>query len=151
MKSRIHAIFGSIAILCIFSFWTSTLVSELFMSAQTIVAVKGAILQAMWILIPAMVATGGSGFLLAKGRSGRLVESKKKRMPFIALNGLLVLLPSAIYLHAKAQAGLFDASFYAIQAVELAAGATNLWLLSKNMYDGLKLAGRFRPKPVGRI
>ena len=146
MKSRAHAFFGSIAMLCIFSFWTSTVISELFLSQSAIVAVKGMILQTMWILIPAMVATGGSGFFLAKGRSGRLVDSKKKRMPFIALNGLLVLLPSAIYLHAKAQSGTFDTSFYGVQAVELVAGAINLWLLSKNMYDGLKLAGRMRPK-----
>ena len=146
MKSRAHAVFGSIAMLCIFLFWTSTLVSELFLTQAEIVAVKGLILQAMWILIPAMVATGGSGFLLARGRAGRLVESKKKRMPLIALNGLLVLLPSAMYLHSKAQAGAFDTSFYIVQAVELAAGALNLWLLSKNMYDGLKLAGRLRPK-----
>lgn len=146
MKSRAHAIFGCIAMLCIFSFWTSTLFTELFLSQAAIVSVKGIILQAMWILIPAMVATGGSGFALAKGRSGRLVESKKKRMPFIALNGVLVLLPSAVYLHSKAQAGAFDTSFYAIQVVELVAGAINLWLLSNNMYDGLKLAGRLRPK-----
>jgi hypothetical protein len=145
MKSRTHAIFGSIALLCIFSFWTSTLISELFLSQSAIVTVKRTILQAMWILIPAMAATGGSGFVLAKNRSGRLVESKKKRMPFIAFNGLLVLLPSAFYLHSKAQAGAFDTSFYAIQAMELIAGATNLWLLSKNMYDGLKLTGRLRP------
>jgi hypothetical protein len=146
MKSRAHAFFGSIALLCIFSFWTSTLISELFLSQAAIVTVKGTILQAMWILIPSMVATGGSGFVLAKNRSGRLVESKKKRMPFIALNGVLVLLPAAFYLHSKALAGDFDTNFYAIQAVELIAGATNLWLLSKNMYDGLKLAGRLRPK-----
>jgi len=146
MKHRAHAIFGSIALLCIFSFWTSTLISEFFLSTAAIVTVKGAVLQAMWILIPAMVATGGSGFVLAKNRSGRLVESKKKRMPFIALNGLLVLLPAAFYLHSKVQAGAFDTSFYAVQAVELIAGATNLWLLSKNMYDGLKLTGRLRPK-----
>jgi hypothetical protein len=114
MKSRAHAIFGSIAMLCIFCFWTSTLVTELFMSKEAIVTVKGIILQAMWILIPAMVATGGSGFSLAKGRTGRLVDSKKKRMPFIAVNGLLVLLPSAFFLHSKALAGAFDASFYAI-------------------------------------
>ncbi len=146
MKSRAHAVFGSIALLCIFSFWTSTLISELFLSQAAIVTVKGTILQAMWILIPAMVATGGSGFALAKNRSGRLVESKKKRMPFIALNGVLILLPAAFYLQSKALAGAFDSSFYAIQALELIAGATNLWLLSKNMYEGLKLAGRMRPK-----
>lgn len=100
----------------------------------------------MWILTPATAATGGSGFVLAKNRSGQLVESKKKRMPFIAVTALLVLLPSAFYLHSKAQAGAFDTSFYAIQAVALIAGATNLWLHFKNMVDGLKLAGRLQSK-----
>ena len=146
MKSRAHALFGSIAMLCILSFWISTLVSELFLSQATIVAVKHTILQAMWILIPAMAATGGSGFSLAQKRTGKLLDAKKKRMPIIALNGLVVLLPSAFYLHGKAVAGAFDASFYVVQVVELVAGAANLWLMSKNMKDGLRLAGRLRPK-----
>ena len=149
MKSRAHAIFGSIAMVCIFCFWVSTLISEIFLTRESIIAVKHAILQTMLVLIPAMVATGASGFALGKGRSGRLLDSKKKRMPFIALNGLLILVPSAFYLYTKAAAGDFDISFYAVQAVELLAGATNLWLMSQNMRDGLKLAGRLRPRKNG--
>ena len=99
MKSHAHAIFGSIALLCILGFWLSKLVSELFLSSRdAIVAVKGTILQAMWILIPTMAAAAGSGFSLSQGRSGRLIESKKKRMPFIAANGLLVLWMRGLFL-----------------------------------------------------
>jgi len=88
--------------------------------------------------------TGGSGFALSKTRQGRLVEAKKKRMPFIAANGLLVLLPAAIFLNLWAAQGAFDSRFYLLQAVELLAGAINLLLMGLNMRDGVKLTGRFR-------
>jgi hypothetical protein len=52
----------------------------------------------LYILIPAIAATGGSGFFLSMTRKGRLVDAKKKRMPFIAANGLLILVPAAIFL-----------------------------------------------------
>ena len=71
-----------------------------------------------------------------------LVGTKLKRMPIIAANGLLVLIPSALFLAAKAGAGEFDTAFYAVQAIELIAGAVNLVLLSMNMRDGLKMTGR---------
>lgn len=142
MKSKPHATFGAIALLCIATFWTSTVVSELFMEPAAVVAVKNAILAGMWVLVPAMAATGGSGFALAKGRSGRLIEVKSRRMKFVAANGLLVLLPSAFMLAAWANAGRFDGVFYALQALELLAGATNITLLALNMRDGMKLRGR---------
>lgn len=65
-------------------------------------------------------------------------------MPFIAANGLLILVPSALFLASKASAGTTDASFYAVQAVELTAGAVNLVLLGLNLRDGLKMTGRLR-------
>jgi hypothetical protein len=98
----------------------------------------------LWILIPAIAAAGGSGMFLSRSRKGRLVESKKKRMPFIAANGLLVLVPCAIVLNRWASAGSFDAIFYAVQAIELAAGAVNLTLMGLNVRDGLKMTGRLR-------
>jgi hypothetical protein len=147
MKVRIHAAAGVVATLCILGFWSSTVIAELFLSPQVIVLVKRSILDAMWLLIPAMAVTGASGFALARGRAGRLLEQKKRRMPFIAANGLLVLLPAAIYLHAKAFAGEFDAAFYGVQTVELLVGAINLSLLGANLLDGLRLAGRLRAGP----
>lgn len=144
MKAIIHASAGTVAMLCILSFWTSTAISELFLSEEAVVAVKQAILQGMWLLVPAMAIVGGSGISLAGGRAGRLVESKKKRMPFIALNGLLVMVPAAFFLSHKAAAGEFDAVFYAFQALELAVGLVQLTLMGLNLSDGLKLAGRLR-------
>jgi hypothetical protein len=66
-------------------------------------------------------------------------------MPFIAANGLLVLLPCAILLDRRAGAGGFDAVFYAVQGIELLAGAANLALMTLNVRDGLRLSGRLRP------
>lgn len=66
-------------------------------------------------------------------------------MPIIAANGILILIPSALFLASKATSGEFDTSFYAVQLIELVAGAVNLTLLSLNMRDGLQLTrGRRR-------
>lgn len=146
MKSKLHGFFGAVALLCITTFWLSTVVSELFLDQASVVAVKNAVLTGMWLLIPAMAATGGSGFALARTRRGRLVDVKARRMKVIAGNGLLVLLPSAWVLASWANAGRFDGAFYALQGVELLAGAANLTLLVLNMRDGLRLSGRLAPQ-----
>ena len=147
MKARLHGFFGTLALLCITTFWVATAVSEVFLSLASVTAVKNAILTGMWLLIPAMAATGGSGFALASARRGRLVKAKALRMKLAAANGLLVLLPSAFVLASWANAGRFDAAFYALQALELLAGAANITLLVLNMRDGLRLAGRLAVKP----
>jgi hypothetical protein len=144
VRAPIHAAAGVLAMLTIAVFWLSTVTSELFAPRALIVAVKSAIPWGFLLLIPALILTGATGFAAAKGRGGRVIEAKQKRMPLIAANGLLVLIPSALFLAAKARAGEFDTAFYAVQALELAAGATNLILLGLNMRDGFKLSGRFR-------
>lgn len=140
MKSKLHGLFGLVALLCIASFWLSTVVSELLFDQASVVAVKNAILSGMWVLIPAMMATGGSGFSLARGHRGRIVDVKSRRMKIVAANGLLLLLPSAWMLASWANVGHFDATFYALQGLELLAGAINITLLAMNMRDGLRLA-----------
>jgi hypothetical protein len=101
------------------------------------------------LLIPVLAAAAGSGFTLAKGRQAGLIGAKIKRMPWIAANGLLILIPSALFLASKAKAAEFDASFYAVQVLELAVGAVNITLLGLNMRDGLKMKGRLRRRPAG--
>ena len=93
MITRIHAIAGGIGFLTILVFMTSTILSELFGSAETIASVKRGILWGLCVMIPAMAIVGGSGFTLARERSEDPVPAKKKRMPIIALNDLLILLP----------------------------------------------------------
>lgn len=146
MKSKLHGVLGTIALLCVVAFWTSTVVSELFLGQAAVAAVKDAVLTGMWILIPSMAAAGASGFSLARERRGRLVDVKARRMRIAAANGLLVLLPSAYVLASWAAAGRFDGAFLTLQGLELAAGAVNVTLLGRNLLDGLRLAGRLSPK-----
>ena len=144
MTKIIHPVAGALALLTIATFWVSTSLSELFGSTALVVAVKSVIPWGFLVLIPALIAAGGSGFTLAKGRRGGLVGAKIKRMPIAAANGILILIPSALFLASKAKAGEFDTLFYAVQALELAAGAVNITLLGLNMRDGLKMKGRLR-------
>ncbi len=148
MTKIIHPVAGAIAILTIATFWLSTAASELFASTATVAAVKGAIPWGFLLLVPALMAAGGSGFALAKGRRGGLIGAKIKRMPYIAANGILILIPSALFLASRAKAAEFDALFYAVQALELAAGATNITLLGMNVRDGLVMKGRLRRRSV---
>lgn len=144
MKSKLHGILGLVALLCILTFWLSTAVSELALDESSVVFVKNMVLAGMWVLIPALAATGGSGFALARSRRGPLVQAKQRRMKLAAANGLLILLPSAFMLARWANAGQLDGRFYALQAVELLAGAVNITLLALNLRDGLRMAGRRR-------
>lgn len=142
MSKKIHLFVAIVASLTIATFFTSTVLVELFGSQEAIATVKSLIVMpGLFILIPTIAITGGSGFFLSQTRKGRLVDAKMKRMPFIAANGLLVLLPAAIFLDQWASAGIFDAKFYFVQAAELLAGATNLTLMGLNMRDGLRLSG----------
>jgi len=145
MTTTIHRTAAIIATLCIATFFTSTIVVELFGSHDTIAMVKELIVMpGLFIMIPAIAATGGSGFSLGKACSGRLLNAKKKRMKMIAANGVLVLLPAAIFLDQRAASGVFDVKFYLLQGLELLAGAANLTLMGMNMRDGLKMAGKLR-------
>lgn len=144
MTRIIHPVAGTLALTTIATFWLSTAFSELFASDAVVAAVKTAIPWGFLVLIPALAATGGAGFALAKGRRNGLVGAKIRRMPLIAANGILVLIPAALFLAAKARAAEFDVVFYAVQALELAAGAFNITLLGLNMRDGLTMNGRLR-------
>lgn len=149
MPKRAHLVTGILASLCIATFFLSTILTELFGSHAAVAQLKSLIVTpGLWIMVPLMAAAGGSGMFLAKSRKGRLVDAKKKRMPFIAANGLLVLVPCAIVLSRWAAAGSFDTTFYLVQAIELIAGATNLTLMGLNARDGLRMAGRLRNSPT---
>ena len=143
----IHAVAGTLAILIIATFWTTTAISELFLSVSAIVAVKHYIAYyGIACLVVCMAMTGGTGSFLGKSRKGRLISDKQKRMKIIAINGLCVMLPSALFLNYKASLGQFDMIFYMVQAIELVVGIVQLTLLGKNFQAGLKMAGRLRKK-----
>jgi len=143
-----HLIAGVLAPLCLVTFFLSTILAELLGSHAAVAQLKALIVTpGLWIMIPAIAAAGGRGMFLARSRKGRPVDAKKKRMPFIATNGLLVLVPCAIVLNRWAAAGTFDTTFYIVQTIELIAGATNFVLMGLNVRDGLRMAGRLRTSP----
>ena len=139
MKKLIHPIAGTVAILTIATFWLSTAASELSGSRGAIATVKTAIPWGFLLLMPALAATGGTGFSLSNGRRPKLITTKIKRTAISGANGLLLLVPSALFLAYKARAGEFDAAFYVVQGIELVAGAVNITLLSLNMRDGFRM------------
>lgn len=145
MTRRIHFLAGLLATLTIATFFSVSLFSELLGTKETIATVKALIVMpGLLLLIPAVAATGISGVVLSRSRQGRLVAAKKKRMPFIAANGVLILVPCAIFLNRWAAVGTFDTTFYWVQGLEFLAGVTNLGLMGLNIRDGLKMSGAFR-------
>lgn len=148
MPKRAHLVAAILAPLCLVTFFVSTVLTELFGSHAAVAQLKALIVTpGLWIMIPAIAAAGGSGIFLGRSRKGRLVDARKKRMPFIAVNGLLVLGPCAIVLNRWAAAGTFDTAFYVVQVIELLFGATNFVLMGLNVRDGLRVAGRLRVAP----
>ncbi|MFI5016267.1 MAG: hypothetical protein ACHQAY_28365 [Hyphomicrobiales bacterium] len=144
MLRRFHLAAAVTATVTILAFWATTMVVELLGTTATIAGAKLAILWGMLVLVPAMAATGASGFRLGSKRRNPIVATKKRRMALVAGNGLLVLVPSAIFLAGRSATGTFDGWFYAVQTIELVAGATNLALMSLNLRDGLRLSGGVR-------
>lgn len=147
MKSFFHALSGTIAILLIASFWISTAGSELFLDHSAVAFVKRSVVYGLFLLVPLLALTGLSGMRLGKGRSEPLIANKVTRMRIIAANGLLVLIPAALYLNGKASLGRFDAAFYSVQLIELAVGLVQMVLMSLNLRDGLRMAGKLRSVP----
>ncbi|MEC4727346.1 hypothetical protein HWQ46_17500 [Shewanella sp. D64] len=149
MKTKLHLLAAITAILCIASFFSFSLLGEIFGSHAFISQIKSSIVfPGLFILIPAMAITGITGNLLAKGNKGKVIKQKQLRIKIVAANGILILLPAALVLNHWAQAGQFDLSFYLLQAVELITGATNLYLLTKNAMAGRRLTANKRSSTI---
>ena len=141
MLKKLHAAAGALALLTLLSFWISTVVAEGFLDRSAVVAVKGAIVDGLFVLVPSMAVAGMTGAALAR-RRGRPAALKAKRMRILAANGVLVMIPAALFLNAKAAAGEMDGLFSLVQAIELALGAVQISLMALNVRDGLRLSGR---------
>ncbi len=139
----IHAIAATLALSLVMVFWIATVVTEVFLSTTEIVWVKAVIVRyGLVFMVFTMMVTGGSGMFLARQRNKPSDSLKKQRMPWIALNGVFCLLPSAIYLSFKASAGEFDVWFASVQVLELAMGLMQMTLLGRNFAAGIRLVNR---------
>lgn len=146
VPKSLHPAAASLSLLTILAFWLSTLLTKLLGSDAQVVWLKTHLPWAFLLLIPALAVTGATGLTRAGPRRGRLIDAKRRRMPLIAANGLLILVPSALFLAARAGQGRLDATFHAVQIVELGFGAVNILLLGLGFRDGLRLTGRLRPR-----
>lgn len=145
MTLLFHRVVASVSFMCVAVFLIATVVVEIFGNYHAVSEVKSLIVfPGLFILVPCIAFTGASGVVLLRSRSGKLARQKKKRMPFIAANGILVLIPCALFLSHCAAAGNFDGYFYTAQGIELIAGTTNLILMGLNIRDGLIMNGRYR-------
>lgn len=144
MLKRLHAAAGTLAFAIILTFWSSTILTETFGSTEQVVALKQTILLGLWVLVPSLATAGITGQRLVRNPRLPLIRAKLRRMQFAAGLGIGVLVPAAILLARWSAAGDFGAAFFTLQALELAAGATNLTLLGLNIRDGLRLSGRLR-------
>ena len=123
-------------------FWTGTVAVELAGDRDDIVAVKHAIVWGLLVLVPALAATGCTGFVRAgRSRNARIL-AKKRRMQVVAPIGILVLVPCVVYLGTTSSASGLGTYFYPVQGIELVAGAVNITLMSLNARDGLRLTRR---------
>jgi hypothetical protein len=64
-----------VALVLVAAFWSSSLVSELFLSREAVVAVKRTIMYGIVCVIPMLMVAGGSGFALSGARRGKLVAA----------------------------------------------------------------------------
>ncbi len=142
MKSKMHAIAGVLGFVCIVTFVTSTALSELLGSPETVAAVKTWVFRGMFILLAALMAAGATGVSLLGKRTAPRALTKQKRGPIGFMTGLFVLLPSSYFLSSWASEGTFDGWFYGVQAVELAASTVVVAMVGLNIRDGLALRGR---------
>jgi hypothetical protein len=144
MLKVLHPVAGLTGFVVILAFWLSTALSELFGTADMVVVVKTTIPWFFLLLVPALALAGATGARMAGASPSPRIAVKQLRMKIVAGNGLLVLMPAAFYLSYLASHAEFAGTFYAVQIVELLAGAINLTLMGLNIRDGLRLSGRLR-------
>lgn len=141
MLLTIHRIFALLSFFTIISFWCSTIIVELFFHPEGVSFIKSLIVYpGLFILVPALITTGITGNLLAKSSAKKnLIKRKKSRMPIIAIFGIFILIPCAIYLNYLASISLFDVRYYLIQGLEIIIGGTNIYLMGKNILDSFQI------------
>ena len=140
MIAQVHRIAALFALICITSFLVATVLTELLATPSTVSLVKQAIVTpGLWILIPSLALTGVTGIVRSKNRCSETIRKKKRRMPIITANGVLILIPCALFLNSKASAGEFDTLFVLVQSLEIAAGIINLTLMIINVRAGMQV------------
>lgn len=138
---KVHSVATVIAVLTIFSFFSFSLIAEIIGNHEFIKQVKTGILYCLPILIVAMPTLGITGNKLAKKSKSPIVALKMKRMKWVAINGIILVL-LAVYLYFRATNNQIDQTFLFVQITELVFGTINLTLIGLNIRAGRKLSGK---------
>ena len=139
-RVSLHRIAGLMALGITALFWLGTVLTLVFGGEAIVAGMKLPILYGIAFQLTALLIAGLSGRILAINRLREpLVARKLKRMLAAGAISFVVLLPSAVFLALKIQAGAPDFHWKLAQAAELAAGAAVIILLVLNARDGLIL------------
>jgi hypothetical protein len=144
----LHRLAGVAAFATIVFFMVRTALAEASGDLAEVAAAKATIVVLLPLLIVAAIAAGVTGRRLAAGRPAGHTAGKLLRMKLIGANGLLVLVPAALFLDHAAGLAEIDVGFAVVQAIEFIAGAANIVLFAMQTRDGLRLAGRLPRTPI---
>ena len=136
---KLHKYAAACAFLLIVTFFTSTVVADLWGDLAIITQVKQGILSCVSLLVLAMMTTGVTAKKIYKGKAKGVFATKEKRMKIAAANGIFILIPAAFFLASWSANGQFDQIYWTVQIVELIAGFTNAVLMGLNIRDGICL------------
>jgi cytochrome bd-type quinol oxidase subunit 1 len=138
-----HIAGSMVAVITIGVFFFSSLASAFYYDKDFTFLVKSGIFYTLPILLISMPMVVITGNKLAGNSVHPLLLEKKKRMKFIGINGvLLVMIACLLFYWAKKSD--YSQAFTIIQVLELLLGFINLLLLIKNFQTGRKLS---LPKP----
>lgn len=145
MIKRLHVIAAATSFVTVLACWLSTVLAVLLGSHRQIADTRQAVVWGLFVLVPALGIAGLTGSAAAGGATDPRIIAKRHRMLFIAGVGLLILVPAALLLDGLASRGEFGTLFHTAQAVDSAAGAISLALMSLNVRDGRRLASTTSP------
>jgi len=137
---RFHFIAGIIVLIILSSFWVSLITADFFLGHEAVAQVRLGIVYALILLIPSMIAVKVTGAKIGVTRMSDIrVQQKKKRATWMAINGVLIMVPAAFFLNYKASSGEFDTVFYIVQGIELFVGSFQYYFVLKNFRMGMLL------------
>lgn len=152
--NHLHRIGGVLALALVLLFWTATVTSLALGDHAAIVRVKTTIAWGLLALVPAVIAANATGFRLAEQRRRpgralpRLLARKQRRGIIVAVLGLTVLVPCALWLASSASSDTYSRTYWTLQLIELGAGAVNATLLALNARDGRRMRPARRPAAI---
>jgi len=146
---RIHIAATIIAAIIIATFFSLSLAAEINGEETFIKKVKEGILYSLPLMILTMPILNITGNKLAGKSQHPIVLTKRKRMKFILLNGM-VLLSLACFLYYRSHYQAIDGIFLSAQIAEFLLGLTNLVLIGLNAKKGFQLSGRLKKQIISK-